>query len=394
MRIFRIVLLALGAATLLMAAVWRPLVALPLTKLPTSLDQTLYFTGTYTGFVNPATGAELAAPQRAPLHIARHIRAVPGKSTSSILVVNDASTVTIGRLKSMSVMQYALDRFSEHNVASPDAFALAPTNVVDRAGSYSLGPPQGADSAKSYPLWTDEIGRAVPLISEPGTTSLDGVSVQRWQYSVPPTPMVASMVRAMKLPTAMPFASFEAELKAKGVDLAAAFNALAPSLTTAQRASLTAATAAPIPLKYLYATHARVLVEPATGTVTDILSAARSYSARPDLARLAAALVPILAAHRSNPVATQLIAVGRNLADAPAQPLYTVAFHQTPASAASTTATAAHDGTLIQLVRLWIPITLAIVGLVLVALGLTGLLRKRTRAKTGVQSPSPERVIP
>jgi hypothetical protein len=394
MRIFRIVLLVVGVAALVVAAVWRPVVAPTLTKLPVSLDETLYFTGTYTGYVNQATGVALAAPQQAPLHITRHIKAVPAESTSSVLVVNDASAITIGRATSMAVLQYALDRSTEQSVTSPDAFALAPSNVVDRVGSYSLGPPQGADPAKSYPLWTDEIGRAVPLISERGISSLDGVSVQRWEYTLTATPMVARMVRAMNLPAAMSFASFEAELKAKGLDLAAAFQALAPSLTTAQRASLVAATAAPIPLECLYATHAQVLVQPTTGAVTDILSDVRSYSGRPDLSPLAAILVPILAAHQSNPAAARLIAATRQLASAPAQPLYTLTFHQTPASAASTAATAAHDGTLLQVVRLWIPIALVVIGLALVALGLIGRRRKRSRTETGAPAASAEQPIP
>jgi hypothetical protein len=118
MRVFRVVLLVLGVAVLVVAAVWRPVVAPALTKLPTSLDQTVYYSGTYTGYVSPATGAPLSPPQQLPLHITRHIKAIPGQSTSSVLVVNDVSAVTIGRATSVSVLQYALDRSSGQNAAS------------------------------------------------------------------------------------------------------------------------------------------------------------------------------------------------------------------------------------------------------------------------------------
>jgi len=391
MRVFRIVLLALGAIMLVLAALWRPVVAPDLTKLPTSLDETIYFAGTYTGYVNQSTGAALSAPQQVPLSITRHVQAIAAKSTSSVLIVNDASAITIGPAKSAAVLQYAMDRSTELDMANPDSYALVPGNVVDRAASYSLGPPEGADTARSYPLWTDEIGRAVPMIGEPGTTTLDGVTVQRWQYALSPTAMTPAMVAAMKLPTVMSFAAFEAELKAGGINLAAALRALSPSLTAAQRASLGALSAAPIPLQYLYATHAQLLVEPVTGAIVDIVNAVRSYSVRPSLGQLAAALTPILTAHSSNPVAARLLAAMGKLAGAPAQPLYTLTYHQTPASAASTARTAAHNATLLGIVRVWIPVILGVLGLVLVGLGLLLTLRSRSGergADTGTPAPA------
>ena len=57
MRTSRIVLLVIGVVVLAVAAVWRPVVAPQLTKLPTSLDIKYHFSGTYTGYVNQFTGA-------------------------------------------------------------------------------------------------------------------------------------------------------------------------------------------------------------------------------------------------------------------------------------------------------------------------------------------------
>ena len=56
MRISKIVLLVTGIIVLMVAGLWRPVVAPQLTKLPTSLDIKYQFTGTYTGSVNPSTG--------------------------------------------------------------------------------------------------------------------------------------------------------------------------------------------------------------------------------------------------------------------------------------------------------------------------------------------------
>ena len=134
MRTSRIVLLVIGVIVLAVAAIWRPVVAPQLTKLPTSLNINYLFAGTYTGYVNQSTGARLGAPQNLPLSIDRQVKAVPAQSTSSELVVNDASAVAIGPDKTPQILQYVLDRSTAKNLKSPYAYALVPGNMVDRAG--------------------------------------------------------------------------------------------------------------------------------------------------------------------------------------------------------------------------------------------------------------------
>ena len=206
---------------------------------------------------------------------------MPAQSTSSELVVNDASTVVIGPDKTPQILQYVLDRSTAKNVKSPHAYALVPGNVVDRTGSYSLGPPPGADTAKAYPMWVDEIGKTVPITYANATQTVHGVAVREWQLKLPATPMAASFVSAMHLPTTMSFADFEAQLKAQGTDLALGLKVLSGSLTAAEKTRLAALTAKPIPLQYFYAITIKLLVEPASGTIVDTLTAVRSYSVRP-----------------------------------------------------------------------------------------------------------------
>jgi Porin PorA len=390
MRTSRIVLLVTGIIVLMVAGLWRPVVAPQLTKLPTSLDINYHFTGTYTGYVNQSTGARLAAPQNLPLSIDRNLKAVPAQSTSSELVVNDASTAAIGPDKTPSVLQYVLDRSTAKNVKSPLAYALTPGNVVDRSGSYSLGPPPGADTAKTYPRWIDEIGKPAPLTYAHATQTSHGVAVGQWQLSLPPTPMVASMVSAMHLPATIPFAEFEAQLKAQGTDLALGLKILSGSLTAAEKTSLAALTAKPIPLQYFYATKAKLLVEPATGAIVDTLSAVRSWSVRPYLAPFAAGLAPMLAAHPTNLAVAPLAAGSKKLTAAPAQPLYTLTFHQTPASVTETAGQAGHNANLLTIVEMWIPIGLGVIGLILVGLAFTGRWRREPAAAK--PAPGPQKI--
>jgi hypothetical protein len=391
MRTSKIVLLVIGVLVLAVAAIWRPVVAPQLTKLPTSLDISYKFAGTFTGDVNQSTGARLAAPQHLPLSIDRQIKAVPAQSTSSELVVKDTSTLAIGPNKSRQVLQYVLDRSTAKNVTSPYAYALVPSNVVDRSGSYSLGPPPGVNTAETYPYWLDQIGKTTPITYANATKTIDGLGVQQWQTNLPATPMVASMVSAMHLPTSMPFAAFAAQLKAQGMDLAAGLRALSPSLTAAEKTSLAALTAKPIPLQYMYASQAKLLVEPATGMIVDVVNDVRSYSVRLNLGPLAAGLAPILAAHPANPIAALLAAGSKKLAAAPAQPLYTLTFHQTPASVTDVAGQAGHNANLLRIFEMWIPIGLGVIGLILVGLAFTGRWRREPPSTRPTQ-PGPRKI--
>jgi hypothetical protein len=366
-------------------------VAPQLTKLPTSLDIKYHFSGTYTGYVNQSTGARLAAPQNLPLSIDRQVKAVPAQSTSSELVVNDASAVMIGPGKTPQILQYVLDRSTAENVKSPHAYALVPGNVVDRAGSYSLGPPLGADTAKTYPMWVDEIGKTVPITYANATQTVHGVAVREWQLNLPATPMAASFVSAMHLPMTMSFADFEAQLKAQGTDLALGLKILSGSLTAAEKASLAALTARPIPLQYFYAITIKLLVEPASGTIVDTLTAVRAYSVRPVLRPFAATLAPMLAAHPANLAAAPLAAGSKKLTTAPAQPLYTLTFHQTPASVTETAGQAGHNANLLNILEMWIPVGLGVIGLILVGLAFTGRWRREPPAPKPTQ-PGPQTI--
>jgi hypothetical protein len=108
-----------------------------------------------------------------------------------------------------------------------------------------------------------------------------------------------------------------------------------------------------------------MLVEPVTGAIVDTVSAEQSYSVQPDFGHLAAVLVPILTAHKSNPAAARLLAAAGKLAGTRAQPLYSLTYHQTAASVAAAAGTAGHDAMLLGIVRVWIPVILGVLGLVL-----------------------------
>lgn len=384
-------MLVIGVLVLAAAALWRPLVAPQLTKLPTSLDVSYHLTGTYTGYVDQTTGVQLAAPQNLPLTIDRVLKAVPAQSTSSELVVTDTSNVAYGSTKDLTVAQYVLDRSTAKNVKSPRAYALKPGNVVDRSGSYSLGPPPGVDTAKTYAYWIDETGTTIPITYAHVTTTTNGLAVQQWQTNQSATPMTASMVLAMGLPASMPFATFEAQLKAQGTDLALGLKVLSGSLTAAEKAKLAALTATPIPLHYFYASQGKLLVEPATGMIVDMVNIVRAYSVQLDLGPFVAGLTPLLTAHPTNPAATPLADGAKKMTAAPAQPLLTMTFHQTPASVTEDAGQAGHNALLLSIIGLWIPVGAGVIGLVLVGLAFIGRWRREPPTIAPAQ-PGPQKI--
>ena len=125
--------------------------------------------------------------------------------------------------------------------------------------------------------------------------------------------------------------------------------------------------------------------------VMDMVTVVRSYSVRLVLGPLAAGLAPILAAHPANPVAALLAAGSKKLTAAPAQPLYTLTFHQTPASVTETAGQAGHNANLLKILEMWIPIGLGVIGLILVGLAFTGRWRREPLATKPTQ-PGPQKI--
>jgi hypothetical protein len=99
----------------------------------------------------------------------------------------------------------------------------------------------------------------------------------------------------------------------------------------------------------------------------------------------------MLAAHPTNLAVAPLAAGSKKLTAAPAQPLYALTFHQTPASVTETAGQAGHNAGLLRIVEMWIPIGLGVIGLFLVGLAFTGRWRREPPAGTPTQ-PGPQKI--
>ena len=95
--------------------------------------------------------------------------------------------------------------------------------------------------------------------------------------------------------------------------------------------------------------------------------------------------------HPANPAVAPLAAGSKKLTAASAQPLYTLTFHQAPASVTETAGQGGHNANLLLIVKMWIPIGLGVIGFILVGLAFTGRWRRQPPAAKPTQ-PGPQKI--
>jgi hypothetical protein len=369
----------LGVAFAVVALLWKPLAAPPLTKIPTNVSGTIDLSGTYTAFVDQSTGAPLAAPKVVPLTIHRTLRGQPDLSSSDLVIVLEELATTIGGQPSTVRYQYALDRSTSVNVDNPNAWAYSSGAPANRAGSYSVSLPPGFSTSQSYPSWSEDIGRSVPLTYVAGKDqTIDGVALNLWTQSFTDQPLAAAVIAADKLPTSIPFKAFAAELKAAGIDLAAALASLAPILTPPELAAVQSLSSSSIPVSYTASGTNNILSDPVTGAPVDILQETVTYSSKLDLSGLAAGARAILAAHQGVPAVQALAPMVAQLTNIKPQKLFTLDAKSTSDSVSSNATSVQSNGRLLGLVQTAVPIGLGVLAVVLIGVGL--LVYRRSNA--------------
>jgi hypothetical protein len=369
MRKTGVVLVALGLVIGVVGVLWRPLAVPPLTKIPTNVSGTIDLSGTYTSFVDQSTGAPLATPQVVPLTIRRTITGHPDLSTSDVVIVTEELATSIGGQPSTVRYQYALDRSTAANVDNPNAWAYSSSAPANRAGTYSVTLAPGFSTNQTYQSWSEDIGKSVPLIYVPGKDqTIDGVALNLWTQTFTDQPLAPAVIAADKLPTSIPFTTFAAQLKAAGIDLAAAIASI--GLTPAELASVQGLFASSIPLSYTASGVNSILSDPVTGAPVDVLQENVTYSSKLDLSKIAAGVAPILAAHQSSPAVAQLAPMLAQLTTIKAQKLFTLDAKSTPDSITSNAASAQSNGRLLGLVQTVVPLGLGALAVIMIVAGL------------------------
>ncbi len=384
MRRFAKVLLGVGVLVCIVAIAWRPVVVPRVVKLPSNVDRTDSYAGTFVTFVDRATGATLTTPKSAPLTIDRHVQSVGDQTGSSVAVLKETLTAKMGDQTQVEENQYTVDRRTMQNVADPRAWAFSPANLVDRSGSYYVTLPMSlGSSGVTLNIWKPEAAATYPLTSTtPATGTLNGTGVVNLKGNIPtPLPVAPyelSALEAQGLPVQLTPDQVTAQLTAAGIDVAAAAPVLAAHLTSAELATVTGAIGQPVPLAYSVYGNGLVAAEPTTGGLVQLSQIVDGIAVKPDLGALGP-VVTVLQAHADVPEIASLLTSLQAVSSAPPTPVFELRYTQTPASVASAAAYTSDQADKVRLAQSTIPNLLLAGGLLLVVLGGLGLWRTRRR---------------
>lgn len=366
------------------ALVWLVVGVPALVKYPTDLDVSPRYEGTFNLLVDPSTAAPLAKPLAMPLTVDRHIKAIADESGSSRVVVRETIHQVAGDLLDVTqTNQYVMDRSSLENVADDRAFAFEPANVVDRSGSYRLNLPFDTSRSKTYDVYKNEIDDTYKLVGDAKnpTTDLEGLHLSNFTTSVDEAPLsdayLAELNKAVPLPDSMTLDQMKPQLQAAGINVDALLTALTPVLTPEDAATLTSFAARPIPIEYVLSFTGQVAVEPVTGAEVKA-SVTEAVGARPVLTSLPA-LEGVLSHYPDVPEAVTARAALGDLSAAPATPLFTYSYDQTPASVADVAGLATDMRRQVLAAKVWLPLALAGGAVLSLVVGAVVFLRRRPR---------------
>jgi len=220
-----------------------------------------------------------------------------------------------------------------------------------------------------------------------------GVDVVTFSGTVykPVTAAYDRWLAANGFPTSVSSDQVQAQLRAQGIDVAAAFTAVGGRMNPAQTHLLTSILAKPIPLQYEYVYAGNVSIEPKSGTIENVQAQKEGLAVKPDLSGVAQ-LRPLLAQFASVP-AVKAVSDGLDrLVAQPPQLAAVFQYAQTPASSASVGDDTREQLRLMNLMELRIPWTAAVAGGLLLVLDAALMWRRHRRVGLTVTIPGDDLV--
>ncbi len=375
----------LGVLLLLVALLWKVFAPGQLVKYKTDVDKTPHEVGSVTLYVDPSTTAPVARPTVFTLDVLAHLHVV--NHSSSTVVVDLDQTQKIGPLPAAQAnLQYVFNRRSMRNKTDNRAWAYQSSTVVDRSPNYAVIFPLHTGRGP-YSMWKDETGSAFAATrvgngtTKVGSTSL--ITMHGQLTNVPVQSYYIATLKSQGIPQSLTLAQLTPQLKAQGIDPALLTSTVLPRLSAADRATINSLLAQPINLKYLLTGGTTWMVEPTTGVITSI-AVNQTFSVQPDITAIGRIQTILAKQQYANDkiVGAGATTLARLVAKPPTTRVLKVAYAQTPASVAEITRYAQSLADQQNLVEDGIPLTLLIIGLVVLFVGvvLEVLRRRRTAA--------------
>ncbi|MHB8896873.1 MAG: porin PorA family protein [Candidatus Geothermincolia bacterium] len=324
-----LVVLIIGLVILVLSPIWKWGIGPMLIKVPDTIDTTSVYDGTLTLYVDP-TSLALLPPEMAvviPLSIARRDLSQPAKSTGSVAVIKETTNAKgpAGKEFINTTHYFAIDRKTSENV---------PGNGSDtnRKGFYPILP-IGAKKI-TYQLWDQDTGKTGPA-NFTKTVTREGFkfkNVQCYEYKATgkPDPTVEP-------PLGLPKTISGAQIKSLASGIPGLSPTLLAGLVDTQK----------YPITYQKQTTATIVAEPRTGSIVQV------------------------------PLNTEAYFVDASAMGLPSIKLAQVQYRQTPEKVAEVIDESAANWGLLDMVGLWIPLILLIVGVIVAAIGGIWFARKK-----------------
>lgn len=367
-------------AVLLAGSVAFRLAAVPaLVRFPSNIDETTHYTGRTLTYVDQATLLPLATPKVEPLSLSRHVKVVTADFHRA--VIDETVTIKAGSTTSVEKYQYVMDRRSMKFVADPRQFAFGdPKATIHAAGTYRINFALGTSAGGKYRSYIPEADASTPLVLVEGLHSHTDAHIDTIDFhsklEKPVAPYYRAHLEAMGLPMEVTAAQLQGQLSAAGIDVGQALADVGPLLTPDESTLLATTLAKPIPLQYYFIADGRISIEPKTGALIDVHAHRDAVAVQPDLSGVTA-LAPLLAKYSSIPsvkaLSDGLVAVAARGPQVAQELRYT----QTVPSSLAAADRAEAQGKKMTLVTWWVPGAMAVLGLLLVVLGLIGWRRSR-----------------
>jgi hypothetical protein len=388
-------LLIVGGVLVAGAVVFRVFAVPALVRFPDDLDETLHYRGTYTSYFDEETLAPRAEPLVLRFGLDRHLEAVD--SSFSTVTILETLTFHIGDRRPLEQQnQYVMNRRTMELQDGDDSWAFDPSNEVDRSGSYRIQLPLGTSHDEEYPIWNNETSQTSMLVPEDPLHYHPAAATQVVDFTGSldhaVTPAYRQWLAANDFPMTIAPDQIQAQLAARGVNVAAALAEVGPRLSAQESAVLADALGNPIPIDYFFVYEGHVSIEPRTGSIMDVHTRTEGLAVKPDLSGVAK-LQPLLEKYSSIPSIAAVSQGLRELAGAPADLAAEFRFTETQSSSRDTGSDAKEQARLMRLLQLYVPWSVGALSITLIAVGIVTTRRGRTALDVVVeerQHQSPE----
>ncbi|MGZ7087749.1 MAG: porin PorA family protein, partial [Ilumatobacteraceae bacterium] len=368
---------------------FRTVVAPALVRFPLDVDQTVTYTGTALTYVDPATLLPLAKPKREPLQISRRVKVVSG--TFSKAVIDETVTVKTGGTTTVETYQYVIDRRSMQMVSDPRQYAFGdPKAIMHAARSYRVNFAMGTNAKGSYLAYIPEEDAVSHMVLVEGPHTHPDAHIRVLDFSSkrngPVAPYYLAHLKQMGLPMQVTASQLAPVLAADGIDVNRALADVGPFLTPAEKALVSATLAKSVPLHYFFLSDGLVSIEPKTGTLIDVHTHQQGIAVQPDLSG-ASVLRPMLNKYAAIPsvraLSNGLAALAKRAP--PVAESYT--YTQTVPSSLAVTKMARDHVRTMNLIDVRVPAAIAVLGFIVLGLGLILSWRSRRHRKSDRAAP-------